>query len=283
MSEQLKLGLLGNGISRTSSPKLHCLLGELIGRPTDYELMDLAELPGEVNIGDELKKCADAGFDGVNVTHPYKIKAFSCVDEHNVLPDGLRSINTVIFRDGKMIGDNTDFTGFCRGFQNICGADAKPGKVLQLGAGGVGVALAFGLDRLGAEEVVLYDRSESAASSLIELLKENGTNARLADEDLVAEMKTCGGLVNATPVGMYQYPGNPFPADGMGNQKWCFDAVYTPMETEFIQACRANNMTIVSGFQLFFFQGVNAFEKFSGQSIDVETALKKYTERYLQD
>lgn len=283
MQKHLKLGLLGNGINRSSSPQLHCMLGELIGRETSYQLMDLSENMHPVSIEDELKKCADAGFHGVNVTHPYKVAAYGCVEVADHLPKGLHSINTVNFRDGKFIGDNTDFSGFCRGFENTLGESFAPGRVLQLGAGGVGFALSFGLKKLKATEIIIFDKFEKAAQELIGLLNENGANARLADKTLIAEMRACDGLINATPVGMYQYPGNPFPIEGFGNQAWSFDAVYTPLDTEFLNMCVTNRVKTVSGFQLFFFQGVNAFEHFSETEINSEQALKEYKTRFMSN
>jgi shikimate dehydrogenase len=283
MKNNLKLGLLGNGIKRSSSPRLHILLGELIGKETTYDLFDLSEKEGPVSIEDELKRCADAGYDGVNVTHPYKIPAYDFVEVGDHLPKGLRSVNTVVFRDGKMIGDNTDYSGFCRGYENIRGVGEKPGRVLQLGAGGVGFALSFGTFGLGAEEIVIHDMSEESATRLRDLLIESGANARLSNGDVVEEMKQADGLVNATPLGMFQYPGSAFPKEGFGGQKWSFDAVYTPMVTEFIQDCNAHDITVVSGFQLFFFQGVNAFEKFSQEKVDAVAALAEYQKRFVQD
>lgn len=281
MQNNLKLGLLGNGIGRSSSPQLHIMLGQLVERETTYELMDLSENKGKVSIEDELKKCADAGYDGVNVTHPYKVAAYDCVEVEAHLPTGLHSINSVVFRDGKMRGDNTDFSGFCRGYENTLGDDFSPGRVLQLGAGGVGFALSFALKKLKAKEIVIFDKSKQAAQELIDLLKENGANARFISKELGEEMRDCDGLVNATPVGMYQYPGNPFPEEGFADQKWAFDAVYTPVDTEFLNMCRAHGLNTISGFQLFFFQGVNAFEYFSGRSVNSKDALQEYKTRFL--
>ena len=107
-----------------------------------------------------------------------------------------------------------------------------------------------------------------------------GMSVRLAGEDLGAEMRHADGLVNATPVGMYQYPGSPFPGHGYAQQRWAFDAIYTPENTEFMQQCRTHDIETLSGYKLFLYQGIDAFEHFSGQPVSAdqieETFLREY-------
>ena len=97
---------------------------------------------------------------------------------------------------------------------------------------------------------------------------------------LVAEMRQADGLINATPVGMFQYPGNPFPEDGFKNQYWTFDAVYTPENTEFLDQCRRRGIKTLSGFYLFLFQGLDAFKHFTGITAKAKTAEPIFLERF---
>jgi len=268
MSETIKLGLLGNNLGRSRAKNLHELLGELYSLDVTYQPMDLVSHPAPVSIKQELERCRDNGFRGVNVTHPYKREAFDCVTAMVNVPEGLTSVNTVLFTPTAMLADNTDFSGCCRAFSSQFGADFKPGRVLMLGAGGVGVAIAYALQQLGADELVLYDLNEELARTLVKQMSTGPLQVRLTESDLISEMKRADGLVNATPVGMFQYPGNPFPVNGLGTQQWAFDAVYTPEKTEFLTACRIRTIETLSGFYLFLYQGLDAFERFAGISPD---------------
>jgi shikimate dehydrogenase len=280
MPETMKLGLLGNNIGRSRAKNLHELLGEIYGIDVTYQPMDLANLPGQVSILAELERCRDEGFRGVNVTHPYKRAAFDEVKTMPSFPAGLTSVNTVLFTDEGMVADNTDYSGCCRAFRHHFGPNFKPGRVLMLGTGGVGVAIAYALREMGADELAVADTNSALASMLISQLKDGPLPVRLAQADLLAEMKNAQGLINATPVGMFQYPGCAFPKDGLLAQSWAFDAVYTPENTEFLGSCRNRGIATLSGFALFLFQGLDAFERFSGIMPEAGEVEKVFLARY---
>ena len=280
MEREIKLGLLGNGIGRSRAKSLHELIGELYGLNVHYKLMDLADKK-HVDIGDELNRCRAEGYRGVNVTHPYKRDAFRFVKVPSEFPQGLTSVNTVLFEPGELVAENTDYSGFCRAFNVHFGQTHKPGRVMMLGTGGVGLAIAYGLQKLGALELVIYDKNEQAARELLEHLNGALLPVRIAETgDLVDEMRAADGLVNATPVGMYQYPGNPFPREGFGHQRWAFDAVYTPENTAFLEQCRIRDIDTISGFQLFLYQGLDAFHIFTRVEVDAHKVESAFLSRY---
>lgn len=280
MKEAIQLGLLGNGIGRSRVKDLHEMLGQLYNLDVRYNLMDLALKAGPVSIRGELERCMKEGYRGVNVTHPYKRDAYNAVNVVESFPEGLTSVNTVMFKDKGMIADNTDYSGFMAAFLNHFGSGFKPGKVLMLGAGGVGLAMAFGLERLGVSEMVIGDLELPLAQNLVTLLKKKDISARVAGDSLVEEMKQADGLINGTPIGMFQYPGNPFPFEGFGGQKWAFDAVYTPVDTVFLQKCRETEIQVLSGFRLFLYQGLNAFAHFTGVEPDGKKAEEEFLRRF---
>lgn len=279
MASIIKLGLLGNGIGRSRAKNLHELLGRECGLSLNYQLMDLAGHDAPVDIARELQRCRDEGFRGVNITHPYKREAFIDVVTGAGFPKGLTSVNTVVFDEDANIAINTDYSGFCRGYQNQFGHDAA-GKVLMLGTGGVGLAIAFGLMHHGATELVLRDKNPAAAQSLLDQLQDTGLSVRLSGDDLIAEMQAADGLINATPIGMFQYPGSAFPEAGFANQRWAFDAVYTPENTQFLQQCRQRGIETLSGFKLFLYQGLDAFELFTGVSMDGKAIESLFLSQY---
>lgn len=280
MSQHIQLGLLGNGLSRSRARFLHELLGREYGLDLSYTNMDLADCPQPVSIARELERCQKEGFRGVNVTHPYKIDAFNCVEIVPTFPKGLTSVNTVVFSEDRMIADNTDYSGFCAAFRACFGNNAEPGRVIMFGAGGVGLAIAYGLKAMGVHELIVFDTNRQTAETLVNQLNDHTIIARLTGKDLVAEMQQADGLINATPVGMFQYPGNPFPVAGFAAQAWAFDAVYTPENTEFLHSCRKREIATLSGFQLFLYQGLHAFERFTGITPDAVKAEKMFLEMY---
>jgi shikimate dehydrogenase len=280
MSETVKLGLLGNNIGRSRAKNLHELLGELYGVAVTYEPMDLAGRSAPVSILAELQRCRAEGYRGVNVTHPYKRDAFTVVATMPSFPAGLTSINTVLFNERTMVADNTDYSGCCRAFRNRFGQSFTPGRVLMLGAGGVGVAIAYAMRALGAEELVVSDTNRELAAALVKQMSGGSLKVRLAGEDLPAEMEQAQGLVNATPVGMFHYPGCAFPEKGFRAQSWAFDAVYTPENTAFLGACRRLGIETLSGFALFLFQGLDAFAHFTGIMADAGKVEPVFLRRF---
>ncbi|MBL6945195.1 MAG: shikimate dehydrogenase [Rhodospirillales bacterium] len=267
-----KLGLIGEGISRSRVGRLHEYLGRLNGIDISYDLIDLLERPG-VDPMAALQECCDAGFRACNVTHPFKGRVAAALPR--LSEDGKRigTINTVLFEDEGWIGYNTDFSGFKRGYRR-CFGDQAPGSVLLVGAGGVGRALAFALHDMNAERILINDLRNEMAEELADTLKSYGCDAvTVANSDVSDVLAGVDGVVNGTPIGMHQHPGAPISVSAVGTQKWAFDAVYTPLKTEFIQAFENAGVPIMSGFELFYFQGIDAYEHFIGTSLPSDIAF----------
>jgi len=247
------IGLIGQSISASRSPSLHNMLGELKQLPVSYELQELDSSAVEA-FTERLSLIREKGFIGTNVTFPFKQIAVDSADEVNDSVKKVGSTNTLLLKDGKVCAFNTDYTGFIRGYRTRL-ADQAAGKVLMIGAGGVGRAVAFGLFEVGATELFITDLNVAGAEALAQSLNDSGYKATVIAADEVADIaKGVDGLVNCTPVGHYKTPGNPLAASAFGGQKWAFDAVYTPLDTEFLKAANAAGLTIVSGFDLFFYQ-----------------------------
>ena len=137
------------------------------------------------------------------------------------------------------------------------------------GTSGIGRAVATALVALGAEELRLVDRESAKAEALASELRalKDAPDVKVYSD---AETAAWGasGLLNGTPVGMVGYDGTPLPRQAMAGAKWAFDAVYTPIDTQFLNDAAAEDLTIISGYELFFFQGVHAWSHFSGLPLD---------------
>ncbi|MDI5983931.1 shikimate dehydrogenase [Halomonas sp. M4R5S39] len=257
----MQLGLIGKAIMNSSSPDLHVRLGQLTGIPATYDLFDANEQP-IASLESQVKKVIAEGYRGVNVTYPWKEEAVRLATRPSEGARMVGAANTLVFEGGEIIAENTDFTGFMSGFRATLG-ERPPGRVLLLGTGGVGKAVAFGLGKLGAAEVILMDLDPAKSHQLAGELQAQGFTASTVTPERLAEtVPRCDGLVNCTPIGHEKSPGCPLPKELVAAHHWIFDAVYVPAVTEFVAAAKAAGAAVMSGVSLFVFQGVDAFKLF---------------------
>ena len=265
--EKVRLGLIGDNIAASKAPRLHAAAGRMRGVEVTYDLL----VPAEQGVGfDELfDRCAAGGYRGINVTYPYKERAAARVRIESPLVRAMEAVNTVVFGPDGPRGFNTDHTGFVAAWRAAFGADRRPGAVCQVGAGGVGRAVAFGLAALGAEAIRLLDldrgRAERLAAALREVRPGTNTTAAASLEDAA---RGAHGIVNCSPVGMVGHEGTPVPRDLLPGAAWAFDAVYTPADTRFLAEAAAAGLETLSGYELFFEQGADGTEIFLGGAVD---------------
>jgi shikimate dehydrogenase len=268
----LRLGLIGDNISRSKAPLLHQLAGKLMGLEVRYDRLIPKDLGRDFD--GVFEDCVRQGYRGINVTYPYKERVVSKVRIDDPLVQALAAVNTVVFASGGPTGHNTDYSGFMAAYRGTAG-DAAPGPVCMVGAGGVGKAVAFALMGLGLKELRLVERDLPKAEALAAALKaEDQTLDVMVTADPAAAAAGASGVINCTPVGMVGYGGTPLPRELMAGASWAFDAVYTPVDTQFLKDAEATGLTIISGYELFFYQGLHAWEIFSGRPID-EASLRR--------
>ena len=263
---EVRLGLIGENIAASQAPRLHVLAGALCGIDVRYDLL----VPSEIGLDFDaiFVRCAHGAYRGINVTHPYKERAAARVEIGNPQVRAMGSVNLVRFEPDRQRGFNTDHSGFLSAWRAKFGTDS-PGVVCQAGAGGAGRAIAFALAELGAEVIRLVDSDPTRAQRLAESLRAAypalDAAACASLEEAAAGVR---GLVNCSPVGMVGHDGNPVPREHMHGAAWAFDAVYTPIDTQFLVDAAAAGLDTLSGFELFFHQGADGFEIFCGGSVD---------------
>ncbi len=208
------------------------------------------------------------GFRGLNITHPYKeqIVRFATIEDPALTAIG--ACNTVLFGE-RTIGLNTDYTGYIDAFKGRFG-DMPTGVVAMAGSGGAGKAIAFALARLGAKSLRVFDIDEQKSHALAKALQkaQSAMSVHIAPT-LHQACQDADGLINCTPMGMVGYGGNAFSGIPLSGRKWVCDAVYTPLETTFLKESKAIGAAILSGYELFLYQGVHAFELFTDRKVDV--------------
>lgn len=273
MSEpDLKLGLIGDNITKSKAPTLHRLAGNQHGLNVQYDRLVPPALSSSFDA--VFKQCSLTAYRGVNVTYPYKETAAKAVEIHDPLVASIGAVNTVIFEENGPQGFNTDYSGFVAAYKKVR-TDNPPGVTCLVGTGGVGRALAFGLIALGTSEIRLFDRDLSKAEALAQDLRKAASETKITVFDtLNPAMDAVDGVLNGTPVGMVGYEGTPVQAEFLSEVKWVFDAVYTPIMTQFLIDSKERNIQIISGYELFFYQGVHAWRLFSGLGLD-ETRLRQ--------
>lgn len=263
---RVKLGLIGDNIARSRSPLLHVEAGRLCGLDVSYERL----VPADMALAFEavFEGCRQGGFHGINITYPYKEQVVPLVQIDAPEVERIGACNTVLFSGGGAKGFNTDHSGFVAAYRSVF-AGRDPGTVAMAGAGGVGKAIALALAALGCPRLQLYDPHEGRAAALARSIGAADGGMAVEVCGSIAEAADCAdGLVNCTPLGMTGQPGTAVPADLMGAAQWAFDAVYTPVETEFLKHARAAGLAVMSGYELYFHQGVDAFRLFTGRSVD---------------
>jgi shikimate dehydrogenase len=216
---------------------------------------------------DELRALLDGvrrlGFAGVNVTFPYKEAVVELLDELSSGAAAMGAVNTIVVRDHRLIGHNTDSTGFARAARDLVTASGG-GPVAVLGAGGVGKAIAFALVGLGESEIRLFDTDRAKAVSLASSL--TGDRAVTVADSVEDAIRGAVGLVNATPVGMLPNRSSPVPETLLHDRLWVADAVYTPLWTPLLRAAQACGARVMTGRDLAIFQAADAFELFTGST-----------------
>jgi shikimate dehydrogenase len=253
-------GLIGAPIAHSASPAMHEAAAQELGVRCHYHLIEVAGAGA-----DELRLLLDGvrrlGFAGVNVTYPYKEAVLDLLDE--VFPDAaaIGAVNAVVVRGGRLIGYNTDTTGFAHAAAGLL-AESGPGGVAVIGAGGVGKAIAFALAKLGIAELRIFDADRAKAEHLALRLKPRGR--ALAVDSVEDAVKGATGLVNATPVGMLPSRASPVPEALLHRGLWVADAVYYPLWTPLLLAAKATGARLMTGRDLAVYQAANAFELFTG-------------------
>ncbi len=270
LDHPLRCGLIGANLGQSRFSQALDLMCQAEGLRLSFDLIDSAKQP-ELQLDTVLKSCMSQGWSGLSVTHPFKTAAADWLGAHgdNSL-QRLGASNLITFQDGAVHGHNTDYSGFLSAWRAVMG-QRRPGRVAMAGAGGVARALGQALVDLGADEIILWDVDMTRAQELAQAL---GPTAHVIPaDDMLAALSNADGLINATPLGMHAYPGSAFPQPLPHPPHWVFDAVYTPVETPFIQAARGQGATIITGFDLFRHMAVRSFQAYTGITPDEATTL----------
>ena len=270
-------GLVGTGIEASRTPAMHEREGAEQGLRYIYKLIDLSALRlGLDALPDIVAGAQRLGFGGLNVTHPCKQAIIPILDDLSPDARALGAVNTVVFENGRVVGYNTDWSGFAESFRRGL-PDVGRKRVVQLGAGGAGAAVAHALLTLGTGELAIVDTDPARAEHLAaDLAARFGPGRACAATDVAAAVAPADGLVNTTPVGMAKYPGMPLDGALLRGDLWVADIIYFPLETDLLRQARALGCRTLSGGGMAVHQAAGAFRLIAGVEPDAERMIRHF-------
>ncbi|HEX7885350.1 MAG TPA: shikimate dehydrogenase [Phenylobacterium sp.] len=273
----LRSGLVGRAIMESRSPWLHEQEARAQGVELSYKLFDFHEQGWrDEALPTLLSELRDQDYAGVNVTYPFKQAVIPLLDELAESAELVGAVNTIAMREGRLVGHNTDMRGFRDSF-----LEGLPGvalsRVLQLGAGGAGAAVATALLSAGVETLQLVDLDPARAEALAATLARRfGANRVVTVAAGSLSTQAVDGIVNTTPMGMAAYPESPIRPDLIAPRHWVADIVYFPIETELLRLARAIGCRTVDGAGMVIAQAALAFEIITGLPADKERMRESF-------
>ncbi|RYI31526.1 shikimate dehydrogenase [Bacillus infantis] len=258
--------VIGDPIGHSMSPAMHNDLFGIYG-------LDACYVPLKVrreDLGDAVKGLRAIGVAGFNVTVPHKTEIMPFLDEIDQLAEAIGAVNTVLNKDGKLIGYNTDGEGYVRGLASEV-PDFSRKKILIAGAGGAAKAIYYTLAQKGVQAIDICNRTAAKAEALADkcpfpvrtdALGFQQAEEKLAEYDIIIQTTPIGMLpdVNALPFGLYNLKAGAFVSD----------IIYNPLETQFLREAKNKGASIQNGLKMFVCQGALAFERWTGTFPDTD-------------
>ncbi|HYB09523.1 MAG TPA: shikimate dehydrogenase [Alphaproteobacteria bacterium] len=272
LSGRAKLaGVMGWPVDHSRSPRLHGYWLAHYGIDAAYVAFPVAP----ENLPVALRALPLLGIAGVNLTVPHKEKALAAMDTLSPAARRIGAVNTVVVRDGKLHGDNTDGFGFLESVKaSVPGWLPASGPATVIGAGGAARAILAALIDGGAPRVSLVNRSEARAQELANEFGGPLVVRSWADRD--AALADAALLVNATTLGMTGQPPLDLALDRLPPNAAVCDIVYTPLETPLLAAARARGNPTIDGLGMLLHQARPGFEAWFGVSPAVTAQLRTF-------
>ena len=265
-----QFAVIGNPIKHSLSPILHNWVFKFLSIKANYRKIHVSE----DEIPNIIKEIRDGSISGINVTIPYKESIVKYIDEINPRSIAIGSINCIMKSQSKLIGNNTDWFGFCKTIEKNQ-IKIREKNVFLFGAGGTAKAIIFALKQLGVNKIYLFNRTVSKANKL----KDNIVSPHHYNElDNLINQDSI--LVNTTSVGM-QSNDSPIELGLINKQNILIDVIYNPLETCFIKYGNSIGAKTINGLEMFIFQALASLDLWFGESITKQVnfqQIKTYLE-----
>ena len=272
-----RLGIIGHPIGHSISPVFQQAALDAIGFDGVYQPWDVA--PGAV--GEFIASLRAPGTLGINVTVPHKESVIPFLDEVDDWAATAGAVNTIVNRDGRLTGHNTDGIGFLRALREGAGFEPQDQAVLVLGAGGSARGVVYALAQAGAARLTIANRTLERAQRLAQISADSGVPAQaIALSDAPNAAANAALIVNCTSMGMVHGPdetGSPLSTADIPPAALVNDLVYNPLETPLLREAARAGAAVLGGIQMLVYQGAASFEMWTGQPAPAPVMLEAAT------
>jgi shikimate dehydrogenase len=266
-------GVIGNPIEHTLSPIIHNAAFEAL----ELDFAFLAFKVQAADLGDALSGMRALNIHGLNVTMPHKNTVIKYLDEVDPGVKTIASVNTILNKDGKLLGFNTDGVGALSALEQN-GVEVSGKKILLLGAGGAAKAIAYIISQEAAELVIL-NRTLNQATEIANILKQKFNKKinvdTLSPSAIRDNLANADVLINATSIGMKPNANQTLVEPQLLKSDLAvMDIVYDPLETKLARDAKAAGAKVVSGVEMLIYQGAASFEIWTACNAPVEVMRK---------
>jgi len=266
------IGIFGDPVDHSLSPRMHNAAFRALG--LDYVYVPFR--PRQRTIVAAVEAIRALGLTGVNVTVPFKGDVIAHLDHVSETARAVGAVNTIVNRDGELLGENTDVPGFAAALASA-GFRARGKRVLVIGAGGAARGVVHALLTGGAAEVVVANRTRSRATELRKVFATDRTRIRIETLEILADegfLATRHLVVNSTSVGLHGGGFRDYAARATPKACVHFDLAYREGLTPFLKLSRAARRPLIDGRHMLLHQGAVAFRLFTGKRPPIDVMAR---------
>ncbi|OGQ34806.1 MAG: shikimate dehydrogenase [Deltaproteobacteria bacterium RIFCSPLOWO2_01_FULL_42_9] len=274
-SKTKTLGIFGHPISHTLSPVMHNAVIKALG-------LDMAYLPFEVkppNLKEAINGIKSLGIIGVSITIPHKESVIRFLDDISEEARLVGAVNTIVNKDRKLVGYNTDGSGYMASLKEELGFNPKSKRIIIIGAGGAARGILAALATQKPKSITVANRTLSRAVSLIKAFKGKFRDTRfeainLDDNMLKMSFNSVDLLINTTSVGMKQGKTLKIPLETLPKIAIVSDIIYNPLETLLLKKAKKIGLTTHGGLGMLVHQGARSFKLWTGMDAPMNVMRK---------
>ena len=272
------IGLIGYPLKHSVSPDFQQAALDYCKLDVRYEAWE-TKAENLASAIDQLRQPSNLG---ANITVPYKETALHLIDEVDDFANLVGAVNTIVNRDGKLVGFNTDSRGFLKALHEDAKFEPQNNRVMVLGAGGAARAVSFALIKEKVSALAISNRNLARAESLVRSLVEYASDSKLNTEVIVLPwwgseiqkmIQNCRLIVNCTTLGMkwsHHEEQSPLMTGSIHKDALVYDLVYNPSETPLLRMAREAGATTIGGLPMLVYQGAASFEIWTGREAPID-------------
>ncbi|WP_238392353.1 shikimate dehydrogenase [Paenibacillus antri] len=216
-------------------------------------------------LGDAVRGVRSLGLRGVNVTVPHKVEVMQYLDEIDETARVIGAVNTIVNRDGRLVGYNTDGIGYVRSLKEETGRSLRGARILLLGAGGASRGVGYALAKEEPARLIVANRTEGKASELARELGAVADTQGIGWEGIDHIIGNVDIIINTTPIGMHpNTDATPIDPASIRSGTVVSDLIYNPLKTKLLVEAEAAGLVVHGGLGMFVYQGAYAFEYWTG-------------------